>query len=78
VQLDERSRTLTVPVPGGADTLRMVLVDLDNLNVGLSDVGLRRPTLDDVFLSLTGHTTEEAEKGVDDAQEGRDHEEVLL
>jgi ABC-2 type transport system ATP-binding protein len=24
----------------------------------VSDVGLRRPTLDDVFLSLTGHTTE--------------------
>jgi ABC-2 type transport system ATP-binding protein len=34
------------------------------------DVGLRRPTLDDVFLSLTGHVAEEAEEFLETAAEG--------
>jgi ABC-2 type transport system ATP-binding protein len=37
-----------------ADALRR----LDGEGVGIDDVGLRRPTLDDVFLALTGHTAE--------------------
>ena len=38
------------------------LRDLDAAGIGVQDVGLRRPTLDDVFLTLTGHdTAEEAE-----------------
>ena len=48
-------------------------------SIGLSDVGLRRPTLDDVFLSLTGHTaewTQEDEAAVD-AESAHEHEEVL-
>jgi ABC-2 type transport system ATP-binding protein len=32
---------------------------LDSANVGVEDLGLRRPTLDDVFLALTGHAAEE-------------------
>jgi ABC-2 type transport system ATP-binding protein len=28
---------------------------LDDLQIALSDIGLHKPTLDDVFLSLTGH-----------------------
>ena len=32
---------------------------LDDARIGIDDVGLRRPTLDDVFLSLTGHASEE-------------------
>jgi ABC-2 type transport system ATP-binding protein len=31
---------------------------LDEGGVGVDDLGLRRPTLDDVFLSLTGHAAE--------------------
>lgn len=50
-------RELTAPVSGGAGTLTQVLRYLDAEGVSLRDVGLRRPTLDDVFLSLTGHTT---------------------
>ncbi len=34
---------------------------LDAADVALLDVGLRRPTLDDVFLTLTGHAAEAAE-----------------
>ena len=33
--------------------------------VGIDDIALRRPTLDDVFLALTGHTAEEAEQDED-------------
>ena len=35
---------------------------LDEVDVGIEDIVLRRPTLDDVFLALTGHAAEEAEK----------------
>jgi ABC-2 type transport system ATP-binding protein len=32
---------------------------LDENNIAIADIALRRPTLDDVFLSLTGHATED-------------------
>jgi ABC-2 type transport system ATP-binding protein len=47
-------RTLTAPIAGGATTLTRALRALDDEGVVLRDVGLRRPTLDDVFLTLTG------------------------
>jgi ABC-2 type transport system ATP-binding protein len=59
VVVDPQTRRLTAAVSGGADTLRQVLQRLADANIGVVDVGLRRPTLDDVFLTLTGHTTEE-------------------
>ena len=49
-----------VPVTGGAAMLADALRRLDSEGVRIDDVGLRRPTLDDVFLSLTGHTAEAA------------------
>jgi ABC-2 type transport system ATP-binding protein len=57
--LDDRSRQLVMPVTGGAEVLTEALRLLDSASIGLDDVGLRRPTLDDVFLSLTGHATAE-------------------
>ncbi len=60
IHTDQRARSLVVPITGGAATLTAALRSLDNAGIGLRDVGLRRPTLDDVFLSLTGHTSEEA------------------
>lgn len=59
VQVDEQTRRLTAAVTGGADVLRHVLQLLRDRNVTVVDVGLRRPTLDDVFLTLTGHAAEE-------------------
>ena len=32
---------------------------LDERNLGIDDIAVKRPTLDDVFLTLTGHTAEE-------------------
>jgi ABC-2 type transport system ATP-binding protein len=53
--VDQRTRRLTVPVQDGARRLVKVLRDLDAAGVTIDDIGLRRPTLDDVFLALTGH-----------------------
>lgn len=62
IHVDQRSRTLTVPVTGGAAALTATIRSLDAANVALTDIGLRRPTLDDVFLALTGHTSDTAAK----------------
>ena len=56
--IDEQSRSLSLPVRGGAEVLRDALRQLDDSGVTLVDVGLRRPDLDDVFLILTGHASE--------------------
>ena len=62
-QYDEDSRTISVPAKEGIGALRKVLDILENSNVKVETVSLRRPTLDDVFLALTGHvTTEEDEE----------------
>ncbi|MFD9429100.1 MULTISPECIES: ATP-binding cassette domain-containing protein [unclassified Streptomyces] len=58
VTVAELSRRLTVPVTGGAKLLAEVIRDLDAQGVEIDDIGLRRPTLDDVFISLTGHAAE--------------------
>jgi ABC-2 type transport system ATP-binding protein len=56
--VDEHTRRVTVPAHGGAQRLAQVLRDLDDANIVIDDIGLRRPTLDDVFLALTGHVAE--------------------
>jgi ABC-2 type transport system ATP-binding protein len=58
-QVDEQGRRLTLPVRGGAEVLAEALRRLDGYTAGIVDVGLRRPDLDDVFLTLTGHSAEE-------------------
>ncbi|MBM4793846.1 ATP-binding cassette domain-containing protein [Streptomyces sioyaensis] len=74
--VDPHIRKLTVPVTGGAKLLAEVIRELDLRGVEIDDIGLRRPTLDDVFLSLTGHHVEDAEcdgagGGSTDASAGR-------
>ncbi|WP_037912731.1 daunorubicin resistance protein DrrA family ABC transporter ATP-binding protein [Actinacidiphila yeochonensis] len=54
------TRMITVPVTGGAKLLAEVIRELDSGGIEIDDIGLRRPTLDDVFISLTGHAAEEA------------------
>ncbi|MER7825811.1 ATP-binding cassette domain-containing protein [Streptomyces sp. NPDC096097] len=61
--VEEHTRKLTVPVSGGAKLLAEVIRELDGRGIEIDDIGLRRPTLDDVFISLTGHA---AEKAVED------------
>ncbi|PXY38450.1 ATP-binding cassette domain-containing protein [Prauserella flavalba] len=58
--VDERSRRVEVLVDTGTKALVEALRRLDAQDVVVQDAALHRPTLDDVFLSLTGHgTTEE-------------------
>ena len=68
VRIDDRH--MTIPVSTGAAALAVVVRDLDQARIKLDDIGLRRPTLDDVFLTLTGRAVEEAE-----AEEAAEHEE---
>ncbi|MFF3721916.1 ATP-binding cassette domain-containing protein [Streptomyces erythrochromogenes] len=58
--VEEHTRKLTVPVSGGAKLLAEVIRELDGRGIEIDDIGLRRPTLDDVFISLTGHAAERA------------------
>lgn len=69
VAVAQHTRKLTVPVSGGARLLAEVIRDLDARGVEIDDIGLRRPTLDDVFLSLTGHVAEVPENGTENGTE---------
>jgi ABC-2 type transport system ATP-binding protein len=60
--VDEHRRRVTVPAQGGAASLVEVVRDLDGAGVAIDDIALRRPTLDDVFLSLTGHAAEDKQE----------------
>ena len=61
VQSDEQSRRLSLPVRGGTEVLAEALRLLEGSGVEVLDVGLRRPDLDDVFLTLTGHAAVDVE-----------------
>jgi ABC-2 type transport system ATP-binding protein len=50
---------LCVPIATGPKALTEAVRRLDEMQIEVRDIGLRRPTLDDVFLSLTGHAAEE-------------------
>ncbi len=71
VSSDDHTRKISVPIKHGTATLVEGLRLLDAAGLAVSDVALRRPTLDDVFLSLTGHAAE-----IDDDQSTQDDEAV--
>lgn len=52
-------RTLSAPVQNAAASLQQALRVFADAHIELNDAGMRRPTLDDVFLKLTGHAAEE-------------------
>ncbi len=57
--VDSDTRLLRAPVSGGSTVLVEAVRALDAQGVKIDDLALRRPTLDDVFLTLTGHAAEE-------------------
>ncbi len=59
VQVSDNGRHLAAGVAGGTGELAGVLAALQSASVGVLDIGLRRPTMDDVFLSLTGRPAED-------------------
>jgi ABC-2 type transport system ATP-binding protein len=59
-KVDTSAAKVTLPVTDGAGTLVEVVRRLDASGIKLADIALRRPTLDDVFLALTGHGAEDS------------------
>jgi ABC-2 type transport system ATP-binding protein len=57
--VEEHMRRLTIPARRGGTELVDAVRRLDEAGIGADDIALRRPTLDDVFLTLTGHAAEE-------------------
>jgi ABC-2 type transport system ATP-binding protein len=52
---DPATRRCSLAAPDGARLLPLVIRALDEAGVVVEDIALRRPTLDEVFLALTGH-----------------------
>jgi ABC-2 type transport system ATP-binding protein len=73
VRVDTERRYLVATVAGGAGLLAAVVRDLDAARVRVDELGLHRPTLDDVFLTLTGHAAEPDAPG---HEELRDEKEI--
>ncbi|WP_052397811.1 ATP-binding cassette domain-containing protein [Streptomyces sp. NRRL F-5123] len=69
-KIEQHTRKITIPITGGAKLLAEIIRDLDTQGIEIDDIGLRRPTLDDVFISLTGHAAEVPENG--DGEESAD------
>jgi ABC-2 type transport system ATP-binding protein len=69
--LDEGLRLISSPVSTGSAALFEVLKALDSAGIHALDVGLKRPSLDDVFLSLTGHAAEEKKEEMTEKKRGR-------
>jgi ABC-2 type transport system ATP-binding protein len=61
IQINADHRHIVVPVTQGSQLLAAVVRDLDAAQIPVDDLALRRPTLDDVFLTLTGRAAEEEE-----------------
>ena len=67
-QVNEERQSVTVPITRSAGIVPAVVRSLDEAGVEVDDVVVRRPTLDDVFLTLTGHAAE-ASSGAGESEE---------
>jgi ABC-2 type transport system ATP-binding protein len=52
--IDTAARSLNVPTTGGVDSLVTVATEFRDAGIAVEDLSIRQPTLDDVFLTLTG------------------------
>jgi ABC-2 type transport system ATP-binding protein len=57
--IDQSMRSVSAPVKNGTKSLMDALREFDDAKLHPLDIGLKRPSLDDVFLALTGHAAEE-------------------
>ena len=70
--VDKDTGEIQIPVgTDGTTVLTDAVRRLDDAGVKLSDIALRRPSLDDVFLKLTGHTAEQATEEPEPVRKGR-------
>jgi ABC-2 type transport system ATP-binding protein len=70
--VDADRRGIAVPVAEGAGVLAEVVRQLDAAGIVIGDLALRRPTLDDVFMRLTGHAAEEHDEAQPEQQPARE------
>lgn len=61
LQVDAERRVVSIASKGGAKKAKELLQKLEDAKVEVETISMHRPTLDDVFLSLTGHTATKAE-----------------
>ena len=71
LNVDEGLRQISAPVTTGSKALIEAAKLLDEKGIHPLDIGLKRPSLDDVFLSLTGHVAEEKTEEVVDPKAKR-------
>ena len=70
IHVDHDARHISAPAEG-VGALTRIAARLDAAGIELDDIGLQRPSLDDVFLSLTGHRAEAA------PEDETTHDEIL-
>ncbi len=76
IQVGDNGRGLSVPVNDGQQALLRVLRGFEEQKIEVLDIGLRRPTLDDVFLALTGHAAEQDDQTETESDSSKVTEEV--
>ncbi|MEJ7876552.1 MAG: ATP-binding cassette domain-containing protein [Solirubrobacterales bacterium] len=59
---------VSIPLDRNRSSIADIVRRLDSAGVDVDDLAVRRPTLDDVFISLTGHAAEKAEDGDEEAE----------
>ncbi|MBV9607622.1 MAG: ATP-binding cassette domain-containing protein [Solirubrobacterales bacterium] len=59
ITISREQRTVSVAAPGEAEDLARVASAVAEAGIGVDEIALRRPTLDDAFLALTGHAAHE-------------------
>lgn len=62
MKADPERRVLSIASTGGIAILRTALDRLEKAKIDVESISLHRPTLDDVFLTLTGHATNEVKE----------------
>ena len=70
-QIDNERKVISFAAKSGVGDLKDVLQKLEDSGVKVDSVSLHRPTLDDVFLTLTGRSTGESEKPENDNKKGK-------
>jgi ABC-2 type transport system ATP-binding protein len=63
--VDRARQRITLPAPHGAASLAAALTHLHDTSIAIDDIGIRRPSLDEVFLALTGHPAEDEHSSAD-------------
>jgi ABC-2 type transport system ATP-binding protein len=65
IRHDEERRSISVAIDGGATHVRIILEAMDKAHIDVEGLSLHKPTLDDVFLTLTGKQATKKEEDED-------------